>query len=137
MGIKILFVFIISFLTCLPIASAEVPLKAAFIRDQQLWMIEDGQEYQVTAGSYVYDPKWSFDSRFIAYLDGDKNGEKMYLFIYDTKQKKCYQPYTTVETRNFQWSPSANLLAYNSFGVLNVTKTETGSRKALKMYLLE
>ncbi|MGG4489083.1 translocation protein TolB [Metabacillus idriensis] len=132
MGIKVLFVFIISFLTYLPITSAEVTLKAAFIRDHQLWMIDNGQEYQLTTGRYVYDPKWSFDGRFIAYLDGDKNGEKMYLFVYDTKQKKNYQPYPTAETRNFQWSPSSNQLAYNSFGVLNVTKTENGIPKGFE-----
>ncbi|KAB2334877.1 translocation protein TolB [Cytobacillus depressus] len=107
-------------------ASAEVPLKAAFIRDHQLWIIESDKEVQLTTGRYVYSPKWSMDGRFIAYLDGDEQQKNTYLYVYDSKKKEIYQPYETIETRDFKWSPISNQLAYNSRGILNVTKTKNG-----------
>src|SRR6478736_194563 len=106
MKIKFMFFFIVCFLTFLPIVSAESPLRAAFIRAHQLWMIEGDKEQQLTKGRYIYSPKWSHDGRFIAYLDGDKNGENTHLFVYDTKQKSSYQPYETIETTSFEWFPN-------------------------------
>jgi hypothetical protein len=105
---------------------AEVPLTAAFIRDHQLWLKKEEQEIQLTKGQYVYSPKWSYDGRYIAFIDGDEQGEKSTLFIYDTKEKESYQPYVTIQTTDFKWSPIKNQLAYNSGGVLNVTKTKNG-----------
>jgi len=107
-------------------ASAEVPLKAAFIRDHQLWMKEGNKEIQLTAGQYVSFPQWSKDGQFIAYLAGEEKGEKTYLYIYDLKKKESYQPYPTIETSIIKWSPTSNQLAYISRGVLNVTKTKNG-----------
>lgn len=132
MGFRVFCILILSSLAFLPIASAEVPLKAAFIRDHQLWMIEGDKEQQLTTGRFVYSPKWSYDGRFIAYLDGGKTGEITYLHVYDTVQKRSYQPYQTIETINFQWSPVANQIAYNAGGVLNVTKTEDGRPKGFE-----
>lgn len=107
-------------------ATAEVLLKAAFIRDHQLWMKEGDKEMQFTKDCNVSSPKWSKDGQFIAYLAGDKNGDNTYLYIYDLQKKENYQPYPSVETRNFKWSPVSNQLAYNQRGVLNVTKTKNG-----------
>lgn len=70
-------------------ASAEAILTAAFIRDNQLWLKKGGQEIQLTKDRYVYSPKWSFEGRFIGYIDGDEKGEKSDLFIYDTREKKA------------------------------------------------
>lgn len=108
------------------IASAETPIKAAFIRDHQLWIKEGNEESQLTTNQHIYTPKWSYDGRFIAYLVGDALGENTNLFIYDSKTEESYQPYQTIETRNFQWSPVSNQLAYISVGVLNVTKIRNG-----------
>lgn len=108
------------------IASAEAPLTAAFIRDHQLWIKKGDQEIQLTKNRYVYNQKWSYDGRFIGYIDGDEKGEKSDLFIYDTKEKKSYQPYVRVVTSDFKWSPINNQLAYNDQGILNVTKTKNG-----------
>lgn len=105
---------------------AEVSLTAAFIRDHQLWMKKGETEIQLTKDKYVYSPKWSYNGRFIAYIDGDEQSKKSDLFIYDTKEKENYQPYVRVETSNFKWSPIKNQLAYNSGGILNVTKMEKG-----------
>ena len=107
-------------------ASAEVQLTAAFIRDHQLWLKKDGLEIQLTKNRYVYSPKWSYDGRFIGYIDGDEKGEKSDLFIYDTKEKESYQPYVKVVTSDFKWAPNKNQLAYNDRGLLNVTKIKNG-----------
>ena len=107
-------------------AKAEVPLTAVFIRGHQLWIKKGDTEFQLTKGKDVSSPKWSYDGRFIAYIDGDEQGKKSNLFIYDTKEKGNYQPYVRVETSNFKWSPIKNQLAYNSGGILNVTKMEKG-----------
>jgi hypothetical protein len=90
------------------IASAKAPITAAFIRDHQLWIKKGDEEIQLTKGQYVYSPKWSYDGRFIAYIDGDEHGEKSDLFIYDTKENESYQPYVRVETADFKWSPVKN-----------------------------
>ncbi|MBM7662701.1 Tol biopolymer transport system component [Bacillus mesophilus] len=116
----VLFLFMIIF-SPLTSVSAEAPIKAVFIRDQQLWLVEGEQESQLTKGRNVSSPKWSYDGRFIAYLDRD---DQTYLFVYDTKEKMSYQPYETIQTRDFQWSPVSNQLAYNAGGVLNVTRTK-------------
>ncbi|MCK1995296.1 translocation protein TolB [Peribacillus muralis] len=108
------------------IASAEAPLTAAFIRDHQLWIKKGDQEIQLTKNRYVYNQKWSYDGRFIGYIDGDEKGEKSDLFIYDTREKESYQPYVRVVTSDFKWSPINNQLAYNDQGLLNVTKTKNG-----------
>lgn len=107
-------------------ASAEVPLTAVFIRDHQLWLKKDDQEIQLTKDRYVYGPKWSYDGRFIGFIDGDEKGEKSDLFIYDTKEKDSYQPYVRVVTSDFKWAPNKNQLAYTEQGLLNVTKTKNG-----------
>jgi dipeptidyl aminopeptidase/acylaminoacyl peptidase len=119
--LQILFSFDLS-----TIASAEAPLTAAFIRDHQLWIKKGNQEIQLTKNRYVYNQKWSYDGRFIGYIDGDEKGEKSDLFIYDTKDKESYQPYVRVVTSDFKWSPINNQLAYNDQGLLNVTKTKNG-----------
>lgn len=108
------------------IASAEAPLTAAFIRDHQLWLKKGGQEIQLTKDRYVYSPKWSYDGRFIGFIDGDEKGEKSNLFIYDIKEKESYQPYVRVETSDFKWSPNKNQLAYTDQGLLKVTKIKNG-----------
>jgi dipeptidyl aminopeptidase/acylaminoacyl peptidase len=105
-------------------ASAAAPLTAAFIRDHQLWVKKNDQEVQLTKDRFVHSPKWSYDGRFIAYIDGDEQGEKSDLFIFDRKENESYQSYVRVETWDFKWSPVKNQLAYTDNGVLNVTKTK-------------
>jgi hypothetical protein len=126
MGFRVLLLLIFISFHSSTFGSAKVLLTAAFIRDHQLWIKKGDQEIQLTKGQYVYSPKWSYDGRFIAYIDGDEQGEKSNLFIYDTKKKESYQPYVTIETSDFKWSPVKNQLAYNSGGVLNITKEKNG-----------
>ncbi|NKE03934.1 translocation protein TolB [Mesobacillus selenatarsenatis] len=130
MRMRILLYAMLFFL--LPVeAGADAPLTAAFVRDHQLWIKTGDQEIQVTKGRFVQSPKWSYDGRFIAYIDGDEQGEKSNLFIYDTHEKESFQPYQ-IETSDYKWSPIKNQLAYNSHGVLNVTKMKDGRPKGFE-----
>lgn len=124
-GRKILFILFCTLIFS-KVVSAEVPLTAAFIRDNQLWVKQGEQETQLTHSLYVYSPQWSYNGRFIAYIDGDEQGEKIDLFIYDLEKKESYQPYIKVEATDFKWSPTRNQLAYNDRGLLNVTHMKDG-----------
>jgi hypothetical protein len=124
--IKILLLTILFIFQFISVTKAEVPVKAAFVRDHQLWIKEGDQEVQLTSNKYIISPQWSYDGRFIAYIDGDEQGKKSNLWIYDTKRKENYKPYPIIETSLFRWSPVANELAYLSGWVLNVTKTKDG-----------
>ncbi|WP_445480535.1 TolB family protein [Lysinibacillus irui] len=126
MGIRILILLTLLCFHVSSIANAEAPLTAVFIRDHQLWLKEGSQEIQLTKDRYVYSPKWSYDGRFIGYIDGDEKGEKSDLFIYDMKEKESYQPYVRVVTSDFKWSPNKNQLAYTEQGILNVTNIQNG-----------
>jgi dipeptidyl aminopeptidase/acylaminoacyl peptidase len=126
MGFRVIVYLIFISLHLSMIVKADAPLTAAFIRDHQLWIKNGEEEIQVTRNRYVHSPKWSYDGRFIAYIDGDEQGEKSDLFIYDTKLKESYQPYVRVETSDFKWSPGKNQLAYKDQGLLNVTKMKDG-----------
>lgn len=124
MPMRILLVLLFFFFQLSPETNAEIPLKAAFVRNHQLWMKEGGQETQLTRDKYVYSQEWSYDGRFIAYIDGDESGEKSNLWIYDTKTKENFEPFQSIETSSFTWSPVANELAFLTGWVLNVTKTK-------------
>ncbi|MDN4492814.1 TolB family protein [Ureibacillus aquaedulcis] len=126
MKIRILLLLTLIWFHFSPIASAEARLTAVFIRDHQLWLKKGGQEIQLTKDRYVYSPKWSYDGRFIGFIDGDEKGGKSDLFIYDTKEKESYQPYIRVVTSDFKWSPNKNQMAYTDQGILNVTKIKNG-----------
>ena len=108
MPIKILLLILLFIFQFLSVTKAEVPVKAAFVRDHQLCIKEVDQEVQLTTNKYVNSPQWSYDGRFIAYIDGDEQGEKSNLWIYDTKKKENYKPYPIIETSLFRWSPIAN-----------------------------
>lgn len=127
LGFRILlFIILITLYIPITVSAAPPSLTAAFIRDHQLWIKNGNQEIQITKNRYVYSPKWSYDGRFIGYIDGDETGKKSNLFIYDTKEKINYQPYVRVLTSDFKWSPNKNQLAYTDQGLLNVTKIKNG-----------
>lgn len=127
MGIRILLTLVFIYLLFPTWGNAEAPLTAAFIRDHQLWIKKGDEEIQITKNRYVVNfPKWSYDGRFLAYADGDEEGKKSSLFIYDTSKNESYQPYIKLEAFDFKWSQIKNQLAYNARGILNVTKMKNG-----------
>ena len=105
-------------------------IKAAFIRDGFLWTKINGKEEKITQGtaSPPTPPQWSHDGNWIVYLKDPK--EKMNpnmefqkeIWVYNVKTKKHKR--ISHDGRNPKWSPVANIVAFQSNGVLNVSNLE-------------
>lgn len=108
----LLFVFLL--LTFLPgFVSAEPKdnLKAAFIRNDHLWLKIKDKEIKITDAGYIRYPKWSFDGSWVAYLKGAKEGDVMDLWLYNSKSNRHIKVKENVDN-NFQWSPSENTIGF-------------------------
>ncbi|MGO4273789.1 translocation protein TolB, partial [Paenibacillus sp. TAF58] len=46
-------------------------LRAAFVRNGDLWIKAGNNERQQTRGAYILNPKWSYDGKWIAYTKGE------------------------------------------------------------------
>lgn len=82
------------------VSAAVPPLKAAFIRNGDLWVKDGTKEAKITNGVYVRYPKWSKDGNWLAYLQGK---EKSSLWVYNFRLKKSFQLRAHARD-NFQWS---------------------------------
>lgn len=92
-------------------------LKAAFIKNNELWIKMEDKEMKISSGEYVRFPKWSYDGNWIAYLKGIKENEtalyKGELWLYDVKTNNHFKVTSNVNN-NFQWAPYQNTLAFQS-----------------------
>lgn len=99
-------------------------LKAAFIKNNDLWVKIEDKEMKLTSSEYVRFPKWSHDGNWIAYLKGIKENETtLYqgdLWLYHVKSKNHFKVSSNVNN-NFQWAPNQNTLAFQSNLDLQVT----------------
>lgn len=90
-------------------------LKAAFIREDNLWIKIGAQERKLTNGEYIRHPKWSADGNWLAYLRGRKSeGNSVYfdeLWLYNVKRDRYFSVKSNV-SNNFQWSPTKNELSF-------------------------
>lgn len=112
--------FFVLFVFCLftnPSAEANVPIKAAFIRDHQLWVKIGDKEQRITTGEIVSTPKWSHDGRYVAFSEGE-NADR--LWIYDTKSEQRAQ-LADRHVTNYEWAPSGNLLAFQQESILHLS----------------
>ena len=110
---KILLLIFLLF-TVLPVAATAEPkenLKAAFIRDNLLWLKIKDKETKITDTGYVRYPKWSFDGSWVAYLKGAKEGDIMDLWLYNLKSNRHFKVKENVGV-NFQWSPNENSIGF-------------------------
>ncbi|WP_066390866.1 TolB-like translocation protein [Neobacillus mesonae] len=108
----LVFVIFISFLPFQLNVSADSSLKAAFIRNDDLWIKIGRNEKQLTNGEYVRFPKWSADGSRIAYLRGKKSdGYLGDLWVYHVQMNKHYKVKENV-SNNFQWSSHDNQLSF-------------------------
>lgn len=91
----------------------EVPLKAAFVRQGDIWLQSGEQERRLTEGEQAHRPLWSPDGQWLAYT----SGERTIRLIHPASGQR-------IEVGggvNYQWSPVANLLAFQDGEVLQVT----------------
>lgn len=92
-------------------------VRAAFIRNDQLWIKIGDKEKKVTHGEFVRFPKWSSDGKSLAYLKGEKEEETSNnegeLWVYNIHQDKHVKVSSKVKS-NFQWSPNKNIIGFQS-----------------------
>ncbi|MGM7721562.1 hypothetical protein [Metabacillus sp. Hm71] len=92
-------------------------MKAAFVKNDQLWMKIGEYEKRITNGEYVRFPKWSYDGSWLAYLKGEKSvGSSLFegeLWLYNIQQDKHVKVYSN-SRRNFQWAPDKNVIGFQS-----------------------
>ncbi|MDP5275285.1 TolB family protein [Chengkuizengella axinellae] len=102
-------------------------LKAAFVRDQDLWIKMGDEEVKVTQDVNVRYPKWSFDGKWIAYMtsqtEEETNSTEEGLWIFHLKSNKRFK-ISSFDHKNFQWAPNQNVLAFqekNDLKVLDIS----------------
>jgi hypothetical protein len=121
---KILFL-IFMILIFLPVAASAEPkenLKAAFVRNDHLWLKVKDKEMKITDAGYIRYPKWSFDGSWVAYLKGAKEGDAMDLWLYNTNNNRHFKVKENVSD-NFQWSHSENKIGFQVVKNLFILET--------------
>jgi Tol biopolymer transport system component len=100
-------------------------LKAAFIRDGNLWTLINNEEKQITSSEKVFtSPQWSHDGQWLLYQneapseyqDGEKQNE---IWVYHVKTgqktKIYYDGYSPT------WAPDKNIVAYLDSETLDIS----------------
>ncbi|MFP7299577.1 TolB family protein [Neobacillus niacini] len=121
---KILLLILIGLFT-FPVGASAQPkenLKAAFVRNDDLWLKIRDKEIEITDKGYIRYPKWSFDGNWVAYLKGAKEGDRMDLWLYNIKSKRQFMVKENV-SNNFQWSPSENKIGFQDVKNLFILDT--------------
>ncbi|WP_261300812.1 TolB family protein [Paenibacillus andongensis] len=90
-------------------------LKAAFVRNGDLWIKAGDSERQQTRGAFILNPKWSYDGQWIAYTKGE-NEQELWLLQVQTGQSHLV---AQEGGRNFQWQPNRNSIAFLAAQQLN------------------
>lgn len=102
-------------------------VKVAFVKDDYLWIQSHGQTEKITTkrATYTDSPQWSFDGRMVLYQkeaiepnnkQADAQNE---LWVYDVQTKKHRKIF--YDGYNPKWSPTENIVAFQSGGVLNIS----------------
>ncbi|OXS59610.1 WD40 repeat protein [Bacillus sp. V-88] len=106
-----------------PLATSAAPfdeVKAAFIREGNLWILIDGKEKHLTNNGNVHSkPKWSIDGTLLAYqVDTASEGQsELWTYNLNTRQKKRISYNGTSP----EWAPHKNHIAFNDKGILDIS----------------
>ncbi|WP_261129417.1 translocation protein TolB [Bacillus sp. Marseille-Q3570] len=84
-------------------------LKAAFVRDGNLWIKKGNDERQVTKGRKVANPRWSSDGKWLAYFEENQDKKKVWLYNLHSEKKEIV---FTGNPSNIQWASNQNSLAF-------------------------
>jgi Tol biopolymer transport system component len=99
-------------------------LKAAFIREGNLWILSNGEEKQITKSGQVYNPKWSHDGKWVLYqkrvpseISSEKTQSEIWVYNIETNEtiKIFYNGY------NPQWAPHRNRVAFQDHKILDIS----------------
>ncbi|OOE13085.1 TolB family protein [Fictibacillus arsenicus] len=91
--------------------------KAAFIRNDGLWLKDGDVERRLVEGAKLSHPKFSSDAMYISYMSGEGETKELWVYNRVTRLKR------KVFAGNIEmprWSPDGQLLAWKSGSVLNV-----------------
>ncbi len=99
-------------------------VKAAFIRNGDLWLKINEEEKQITKGSNIHSPQWSYDGKLLLYEKEVpstvmQNGIQNELWIYQVKSNEHKKIF--YDGVNPLWAPNKNILSFQSGGILNVS----------------
>lgn len=132
--LRTILLFMILFVHLSPIQpeAAKNPsqLKAAFVRNDDLWIKIGNKERQITTGEYVRYPKWSPDGQWIAYIKSKNAGDMVNngdLWLFHIRLNKHIHIKSNVKN-NFQWSHDQNKIGFlinKSLYVLNTAPTHS------------
>ncbi|MBE4907336.1 hypothetical protein IMZ08_04580 [Bacillus luteolus] len=126
-------VFLILPTLCLAQQPVSDPLRAAYIKNNHLWIINGENQKQITTGGNSSYPKWSFDGKWLAYLKGNKKpvfeGE---LWLYSLEQDKHFKLHSNSKN-NFQWAPATNRIAYQ----INPKEQGNGFQSKGQLYMAD
>ena len=91
-------------------------LKAAFIRNDDLWIKVGDIEQAVTNNENIRYPKWSPDGNWIAYLKKPKEGKPPLfngseLWLFNLNMNNHFKIKVNVN-ENFQWAPNENKISF-------------------------
>ncbi len=117
-------------LTATNFAKAETtdkPLKIAFVRDGFVWVKISNKEEKITKvpGVYQYTPEWSYDGNYLLYQKEIPTGpsasypSRSEIWVYNMKTKNEEKIFS--DGQNPKWSPTKNIVAFQDYGVLNIS----------------
>jgi hypothetical protein len=109
--ILLLTILVFSFFSVAASVEPKENLKAAFVRNNDLWIKLKDKEIMLTDTGFVRYPKWSFDGSWVAYLKGAMEGDMMDLWLYNIKSNRHFKVKENVGV-NFQWSPNENTIGF-------------------------
>ncbi|WP_216828606.1 TolB-like translocation protein [Alkalihalobacterium elongatum] len=96
-------------------------IKVAFVRDGYLWTKIYHQEEKISAerANYTGSPQWSFDGSMLLYQKQGQNHSQNEIWVYDLQTKQHQQVF--YDGIDAKWSPTDNIIAFKSNGVLNIS----------------
>lgn len=99
-------------------------LKAAFVRNGDLWLKIGIIEHQLTKGEFVRNPKWSYDGQWIAYTTG-REEQSLRLWHVPSEQSQLVSP---THGEGYEWAPLNNKLAFLLNQQLSVVEPKEPTR---------
>ncbi|MCP3740438.1 hypothetical protein [Rossellomorea sp. BNER] len=108
-----------------PSAALEDQVKAALIRDENLWILMNGREKQVTKSGKVFaKPQWSMDGKWLVYQieapsEHQANEQQIEVWAYNTETEEKKKIYHNGYSPT--WAPNKNIIAFNDRGILVIS----------------
>lgn len=125
--VQLMFMICLVFPTIVSAEEITESVKVAFVKDDYLWIQSNGKTEKITTkkATYTDSPQWSFDGRMLLYQKeaiepvNEQTETQNELWVYDVKTKKHRKIF--YDGYNPKWSPTENIVAFQSGGVLNVS----------------